>query len=132
MKRLILAAAVAALASPASATDRYDYWNRSGFSLDHNFHSPFDNMFRGYQSYRPAYPVAPAPAPSMNSTEQLPASLFETDRAEFEVWSGGSEATAKRMAAEARAKAIAGERTCAPVKMYTDEGVIYHAALGCR
>ena len=54
MKRLILAAALAGLASAAIVppAHAYDRWNNSGFSLDHQYHSRYDNMFRYYGGSR--------------------------------------------------------------------------------
>jgi hypothetical protein len=124
MRRLLLAAAaVAALAAPASARD---YWNGSGFPLDHQFHSPYDNIVRPYHGggYYPALP--------RGGIVQVPADLFETDRTEVEVPELSSERYFREQEAKAVAKAIHDERVCAPVTVYTDDGIIRHAAQGCR
>lgn len=123
MKRLLLAAvAVAALAAPASARD---YWNGSGFSLDHNFHSPFDpfRRERGFY-YAPRYGVT-TPIP-------VPDGAFDTDRTDVDIPELSGERYSREQAAAARAKAVHDERVCAPVTIYTDDGIIRHHALGCR
>lgn len=126
MKRTVLAAlaATALTISPASA---FDYWNRSGFSLDHNFHSPYDNVFGrrplGYY-YAPRY--------QDHTPIQLNGDDLQTDRPNFEVVETSSERYLREQAAARVAKAIRDERTCAPVIIYTDEGVVRHPASGCR
>jgi hypothetical protein len=125
MKKLLLAAvAVAALASPASARD---YWNGSGFPLDHNFHSPFDNLYgRGYdpgdyQSHHyPGARILHVPQP------------VDYDRGNVEVIELSSERVLREQNRRAVEKAIADERTCAPVILYTDDGIVRHHALGCH
>jgi len=127
MKRILLAAvAVAALAtSPVSARD---YWNSSGFSLDHNFHSPFDNMFRGGGGGYGGHFAAPSGPLIIH----VPQDFDMGDRANVEVLDGSSQQTLREQEAARVAKALRDERICAPVILYTDEGVIRHRALGCR
>jgi hypothetical protein len=126
MRRLILAAlaATALLATPASARD---YWNGSGFSLDHNFHSPYDNLFRSYggvggRGYS---------GPSHGGTINVPSGYFETDRPGVEVPELQSERAAREDNERAIAKARAGQLECRPVVIYGDT-VVVHRALGCR
>ena len=124
MKRLLLAAvAVAALASPASARD---YWNGSGFSLDHNFHSPYDNMFRGGGDYGGYFT-----APGGPRTIHVPSDFDMGNRDSVEVPDLGSARLLRKLDAARTAKAIRDERICAPVILYTDDGIIRHRALGC-
>lgn len=114
MKRLILiAATVAALAAPAQARD---YWNGSGFSLDHNFHSPYDNMFGRHSGYSSQGARAP-------TREQAPVE-FNSNRT-------GVEVVDSPVTHEEREKAIADERKCDPVVITGDEGRIVHKAQGC-
>lgn len=125
MKRLIMVAlAATALCSPACARD---YWNGSGFPLDHNFHSPYDNIFGPGGDYlRP-----PGYQPNARVIHVPPgygAGQTDQDVEQFQEDAEGNKAREE----EARQKAIEGQRICAPVVLYTDEGRIVHRALGCR
>jgi hypothetical protein len=113
---IYLAATAALAASPAAARD---YWNGSGFSLDHNFHSPYDNMFGRRDNGR--YFTAPGyPAPGdVNITDGNGNVTHRSPQYQ--------DATPTE-----RNKAIRDERTCAPVVLYTDEGRVVQPALGCR
>jgi opacity protein-like surface antigen len=125
MRRLIIAAlAATALATPAVARD---YWNGSGFPLDHHFHSPYDNMF-GRGGYL-------APAPGYYGDARIihvPPGFNMGDRDDVEVVEGSAAQKFREREARARAKAIADEHICAPVVMYTDAGRLVHPAMGCR
>ena len=123
---IYLAATAALAASPAVARD---YWNGSGFPLDHNFHSPYDNIFgRGGSSGGGGGRYAPG-GPQIIHVPQ--------DYDDNNPRSGQDVEGPQRARDAARAKAkhdktIRDERTCAPVVLYTDEGRVVQPALGCR
>jgi hypothetical protein len=116
-----------------TAAHARDYWNSSGYPLDHNFHSPYDHMFRGntynYYGggyYRPSYrPAAPAPEADYDDDG------VRNTRESVEVVDSTSAQFLRRQNELAVAKAIHDERVCAPVVIYGDT-VTVHPALGCR
>ena len=126
MKRLILVAlAATALASPAFARD---WWNGSGFSLDHQYHSPYDNIFgRGGsgQGFGSGY-VGQPNARIVHVPEGA------TDRQELDVSEGASQRALRVEQERAMAKAVQDQHECKPVVLYTDEGRVVHPAQGCR
>lgn len=128
MKTLRIATAVAALALSLGTAHAGDYWNRSGFALDHKFHSPFDNMFRynGGNTTNNFYGSAP--------TKSAPATIdyTETDREAFEVVESHARGEALELQRAALAKAISDQYECRPIVIHTDTGVIYERADGCR
>lgn len=119
MKRIALAAlAAAVLISPASAFDR---WNGSGFPLDHNFHNRFEFNLGVGGGYPRGNEIGPG-ARIISVPDYTPVGQ--------DVEAVQAEGEARR--ARALANHVAAQRRlCAPVVLYTDEGVIAHPANGC-
>ena len=128
-KRFLVHAAVGALVLAAAfgysrAARAEDWWNGGGFALDHRFHSVYDNMF-------PAVPVPSFVAQGVGRLKPL------APNQRVNVIDGQSGTTIPQSpyieaTPEERDRAIRDERTCAPIKLYTDGGLILQRAQGCR